>query len=116
MAFRLPELHRNWPFPRIVNPFFKEGSQASREWFESYQLFNATLQHKFRGIESGTLAAFAYPKLSKDHFRVVCDLMNILFAMDDLSDPLNAADARSLADAALDGLRYVTTMFDLFFN
>lgn len=33
--------------------------------------------------------------------------MNILFAMDDLSDEMNAADARLLANAALDGLRYV---------
>ncbi|PPQ77846.1 hypothetical protein CVT25_015339 [Psilocybe cyanescens] len=105
MEFRLPELHRNWPFPRLENPFFKEGNQLSREWFDSHQLFNEVMQHKFREIKSGTLAAFAYPNLSKDHFRVACDLMNILFAMDDISDHLNVTDIRSLAIAALDGLR-----------
>jgi hypothetical protein len=38
------------------------------------------------------------------HYRVACDLVNLLFVFDDLSDELPAQDARTVAAISLDAL------------
>ncbi|GJJ12833.1 hypothetical protein Clacol_007078 [Clathrus columnatus] len=106
LIFQLPNLHRSWPFPRVFNPYHKSIAVESSNWIDSFHLFSPARQLKFRLIEAGTLAALAYPSHTKEHFRVACDLMNLLFAMDDLSDPLDPHDARELADTALDALHF----------
>lgn len=107
MTFRLPDLHKAWPFPPKSNIYHKAVAAESSNWIDTFKLFSPAGQVKFRRIEAGTLGALAYPSHTRDHFRVACDLMNLLFAMDDLSDPLNPQDARELADIALDALQYV---------
>ena len=105
MTYRLPNLHANWPFERRSNPYHVECAQESIKWLESFSLFPASGKAKFRGIQAGLLASLAYPNLGREHFRASCDLMNILFAMDDISDILKPGEARGVADIALDGLK-----------
>ncbi|GJJ12837.1 hypothetical protein Clacol_007082 [Clathrus columnatus] len=88
----------------MVNSYHISGtvSADSANWIDSFKLFSPARQLKFRLIDIGTLTALSYPLHSKEHFRIACDFMNLLFAVDDLSDNLDPHDVRQLADTALD--------------
>lgn len=43
----------------------------------------------------GLLAAYVYPYASYEKFRLSCDLMNVLFVMDEISDDQSGEDART---------------------
>ncbi|KAF9465685.1 isoprenoid synthase domain-containing protein [Collybia nuda] len=105
MSFHLPDIHRDWPFPRADNPHYVEVASESVRWIESFKLFPTDRQRSFHAILPGLLGSMAYPNLSRAHFRTACDLMNILFAVDDISDRLNPTEAKVIADAMLDALR-----------
>lgn len=78
----------------------------SANWTESFNVFSPEHATKFRGINVGLLASLAYPHHTKDQLRAACDLMNVLFAMDDVTDVLNPEDVRAVAEIVLDALRY----------
>lgn len=101
MHYLLPNLHAEWPFPKMINPYYAEVTQESIEWIEEFRVFSGKNENKFRRINAGLLAAFAYPHHSRAHLRVACDLMNVLFAVDDVSDVLDGYEAQSLAERIL---------------
>ncbi|XP_044718814.1 delta(6)-protoilludene synthase [Hirsutella rhossiliensis] len=53
----------------------------------------------------GLLAGLAYPDLDKERFRTSCDLMNIFFVLDDLTDVATASEVREMSNAVVDALR-----------
>jgi hypothetical protein len=105
MTFNLPDIHRDWPFPRNDNPHYVEVAQESMHWIESSELFSTDRQKSFQAIRPGLLASIAYPNHSRVHFRTACDLMAILFAVDEISDRLDHEEAKAIADSVLDALR-----------
>lgn len=105
MSFHLPDIHHDWPFPRLDNSYYVEVASESMHWIESFKLFPPDCQKSFKAILPGLLASMAYPNHSRAHFRTACDLMNILFAVDEISDRLNREEAEVIADSALDALR-----------
>ncbi|KAF9465703.1 isoprenoid synthase domain-containing protein [Collybia nuda] len=105
MSFHLPDIHRDWPFPRTDNAHYVEVASESVRWIESYKLFSEESQRSFHAILPGLLGSMAYPNLSRAHLRTACDLMNVLFAVDDISDCLNFEEAKVIADSMLDALR-----------
>lgn len=105
MSFHLPDIHRDWPFLRPDNAHYVEVASESMHWVESFELFPPDRQKSFQKIMPGLLASMAYPNHSRAHFQTACDLMNILFAVDELSDHLNHEEAEVIADSALDALR-----------
>ena len=108
-TIRLPELHANWPFPRTINSHCETTGPASLAWLESFRLFSTRDMLKFRGSKAGHLASLCYPHHSEEHLRSATDLMNILIAVDDITDKLEPKAAREVADAIMDALRCVTS-------
>ena len=51
------------------------------------------------------LVSHCYPYAGYEEFRTVCDLMNILFVLDDLCDDLGGADARTTGYKFVNGMR-----------
>ena len=105
MSFHLPDIHHDWPFPRIDNPHYAEVAQDSMRWAESFKIFSGARQRSFQAILPSLLGSMAYPNHSRVHFRTACDLMTILFAVDEISDRLNPEEAKVIADTVLDALR-----------
>jgi hypothetical protein len=101
MHFRLPNLHATWPFPKTINPHYAQASAESLCWIDSFQLFSEANREKFHGINAGLLGALAYPRHNKEQLRVACDLMNVLFAVDEVSDDLDGEDAQKLAELVI---------------
>ncbi|KAJ3561920.1 hypothetical protein NP233_g9901 [Leucocoprinus birnbaumii] len=105
MSFHLPDIHHDWPFPRGNNPNYDEVAEESMKWLESFRIFSEDRQKSFRAIMPGLLASMAYPDHSRPHFRSACDLMAVLFAVDEISDRLAPEEARDIAESALNALR-----------
>jgi hypothetical protein len=101
-SYRLPNLHAGWPFPKILNPLYSEVSPDSLKWIDSYHIFTSNQQDKFGRIKAGMLGAFAYPVHGRKDLRLACDLMNVLFAVDEVSDVLDGAEAEELSAKILE--------------
>jgi hypothetical protein len=104
-SFKLPNLHANWPFKRAINEFCPSVSVESFNWFTSFDVFDAKAHQKLKDVETGYLAALAYPFHSHRHLRLSADLMILLFAVDDISDKLDGPETSKLAAIALDALK-----------
>src|ERR1700761_3467099 len=116
MSFHLPDIHSNWPFLRADNTHYVEVAPESMRWAESFNIFSPDRQRSFQAILPGLLASMAYPNHSRVHFRTACDLMAILFAVDEISDRLGPEEAKVIADCALDALKWVLVHQALIFN
>ncbi|PIL22415.1 terpene synthase [Ganoderma sinense ZZ0214-1] len=103
-TIRLPETMANWPLPRRLNPHYAAVVEQSAEWISSFGAFGPKAQLAFDKCNIGLLATMSYPTLSKEHYRIGCDLMNLFFVWDDHTDPLSAAEVRAIADCSLDAI------------
>ena len=103
--FQLPDLTEDWPFPRIINPHFKDVAPVSADWIDDFNAFSFKRRVAFRKANFGLIASLAYPHASTEHLRAGCDLMNAFFVFDDISDDQCAADVRKEAETIMDALR-----------
>ena len=49
----LPETMADWPWPRAINPYYKEVSAQSDAWFHSFKAFSARSQKAFDKCDFG---------------------------------------------------------------
>jgi hypothetical protein len=104
-TYRIPDLHAGWPFLKMLNPLYSEVAADSLKWISSYQLFTSKQQDKFSKIKAGMLGAFAYPVHDRKDLRLGCDLLNLLYVVDEVSDLLDGAEAKELAAKILGCLK-----------
>ncbi|KAJ7893945.1 hypothetical protein B0H14DRAFT_3427245 [Mycena olivaceomarginata] len=64
-VFRLPEMLKNWPWPRSISPFYEQVKKESSEWCESFQAFSPKAQNAFNLCDFSLLAWLGYPRLNK---------------------------------------------------
>ncbi|KAI0333186.1 terpenoid synthase [Cubamyces sp. BRFM 1775] len=95
-----------WPWVRRINPYHRDITAASAAWIESFKIFDPKAQATFNKGRFGLLASLAYPLATPEHFRVACDLMNLFFAFDELSDAGDEHAAQLLVDTMMDALRH----------
>ena len=99
-TFRLPDIH--CPFPLTYHEHGDEIAAASDRWFEtSCRGFTEDKRRRLYGLKAGQLTAYCYDGAEDDRLRVVCDFMNFLFHLDDLSDDLKARDTVILSDIVM---------------
>ncbi|KAM7192315.1 terpene cyclase [Naviculisporaceae sp. PSN 640] len=101
----IPDTLAHFPWPRSVNPHFEECKAESDAWIRSFRVFSPKAQKAFDRCDFSLLAAMAYPRLDKAGCRVVCDVMNLFFVIDDESDRADEYEARYQADCVMDALR-----------
>lgn len=88
--------------PSSVNPHYAKVSAESVAWITGPQglysaadtAVNARWEEYFAKTDGPLLAAYVYPYASYDKFRQCCDLVNMLYAMDEISDYQTGEDAR----------------------
>lgn len=95
--FRLPQLQCQ--FALTYHESGDAVAAASDAWFANgFSNFTDVARRRLNGLKAGQLTAYCYNKTSEDRLRVVCDFMNFVFHLDDLSDNLKSKDTVILAD------------------
>jgi hypothetical protein len=107
-TFQLPDLFKDWPLPRTINPHHEEIASISADWIDSYKAFSPRRRIAFRKAAFGLLASLACPLANREHLRAGCDLMNVVFVFDDISDEQCESDVRKESDLIMDALRYTS--------
>jgi hypothetical protein len=50
---RLPNTMANWPFPRMINPHYKEVKEECDAWFRGFDAFTPKSQRAFDKCDLG---------------------------------------------------------------
>jgi len=95
-SFQLPQF--SLPFTLSYPPNGDAIAADSDEWFKAiYGRLSETQLRNLYGLKAGILTGYCYPYTDDERLRIICDFMNILFHLDDLSDPLSLGDTKSFA-------------------
>ncbi|KAI0345586.1 terpenoid synthase [Trametopsis cervina] len=87
--FYIPETMADWPWPRVMNPHYKEVTAASSEWFRSFKPFNEKSQHAF---DKGDFA------------KTNLNLSQLFFVIDEYTDVEPEPVVRAMIDVVIDVL------------
>ncbi|KAF8160449.1 isoprenoid synthase domain-containing protein [Mycena galopus ATCC 62051] len=105
-VLELPDIHKRWPFPVAYNRWEDTVSVETLAWIESLSILSDFQMEKFRAINFCSFASMAYAYLTDvHHFRVACDMVNLLFVLDDITDELSAQEVGYIAEISLAAFR-----------
>ncbi|KAF8874007.1 terpenoid synthase [Infundibulicybe gibba] len=109
-AYIIPDLLRNWPWPRRLNPHYSVCNAESTAWCEALGAFNSPeSQDALNRCASGLLGALTYPLLDKVNCRIGCDLIHLYFILDEYTDIADPISVRHQADIVMDALHHPHT-------
>jgi hypothetical protein len=105
-TFKLPDLESYCDtFPATYHKNGDAISAESVKWFENgCRNFTEETRRRLYGLKGGQLVAYCYPDCDDEHLRVICDCMNFLFHLDDISDDMMTKDTEVLNDIVLNAL------------
>jgi hypothetical protein len=99
-TIRLPNIHT--PFPLAYHKNGDAIAAASDHWFENgCRSFTEDKRRRLYGLKAGQLTAYCYHNTDDHRLRVVCDFMNFLFHLDDISDDLKTTETVALSDVVM---------------
>ncbi|KAI0261488.1 terpenoid synthase [Gloeopeniophorella convolvens] len=106
-SFYLPNLLAlSTPFKGSTNPHYTKAAAESRAWINSYNIFADRKRAFFIQGCNELLVAHTYPHAEYEEFRTICDFVNLLFVVDEVSDDQNGADARRTGEVYLNAMKY----------
>ena len=89
-CIRIPDFHALTPWRTSFNPHFAEAAAASSAWALSFDIFNGPTSQKkleiFQKNGGALLAAYVHPTAGAEGLRTACDFINLLYAIDELTD------------------------------
>ncbi|KAJ6455197.1 isoprenoid synthase domain-containing protein [Mycena sanguinolenta] len=99
-VLRLPDMHERWPFLVAYNRWEDHVSAQTLAWLESLSILSTAHLKKYQArVNFCNFSAMAYAHFADmELFRVGCDLLNLLFIMDDITDEMSAAETRRISD------------------
>ncbi|KAJ7887375.1 terpenoid synthase [Mycena leptocephala] len=106
-VYHLPKTLRNWPWQRMIHPDFHVAKQESKTWAAGFNL--SSIPDIERASVAGgcaLLAALCYPIGTLYNLRSGCDLMHVILVVDEATDKLDAAAAKSCCDAIFNAIQY----------
>ncbi|KAF7796368.1 hypothetical protein EIP86_007545 [Pleurotus ostreatoroseus] len=113
-CIRIPDFHALTPWRTSFNPHFTEVAAASSAWALSFDIFSGPTSQKkleiFQKSGGALLAAYVHPTTGVDGLRTACDFINLLYAIDELTDCQDSVETgrtaqtviRSVQDEAYD--------------
>ncbi|KAJ6569121.1 isoprenoid synthase domain-containing protein [Mycena capillaripes] len=106
-VYHLPNTLRNWPWQRMVHPDYHVAKRECETWATRFKVSSIPDMERGR-VASGSslLASHFYPIGTLYNLRSVCDLMHTFWVIDDATDKLDAASARSFCDAIFNAIQY----------
>ncbi|KAH8111216.1 terpenoid synthase [Phellopilus nigrolimitatus] len=109
ISYKLPDLISMCNLSSSIHPRYKEAGAESAAWISSYEPLGPETRAFFDKLDTAILSGLAYPYAGYKELRMCCDYINVLFAMDEVTDVQNGADARKTVDIhirALHGEQY----------
>ncbi|KZT28204.1 terpenoid synthase [Neolentinus lepideus HHB14362 ss-1] len=105
LQLRLPDLFAVCPFKGSTNPHYAEVRRESSDWVVKHSAVTGKqLQHILMGNVE-LLASYMYPLADRDRFRTCCDFINLLYAIDEISDVQSSEDARKTGFVCLNAMK-----------
>ncbi|GJE85112.1 terpenoid synthase [Phanerochaete sordida] len=92
-SYRLPDLQAVWTHKPRFNVHFEEAAAGSQEWFLGHNPLEGKLLQIFKKCGGELLCAWVFPYAGLQQLRTACDLINLLFMIDTISDEQNGRDA-----------------------
>ncbi|KAH8831311.1 isoprenoid synthase domain-containing protein [Flagelloscypha sp. PMI_526] len=92
-------------FERQTNPHHALAGAESRAWLESYQMFSDNKKVFIASGQNELLVSHCYPFADYENFRTICDFVNLLFVVDEISDDQNGEDARATGEVFLKAMQ-----------
>ncbi|KAF8550942.1 terpenoid synthase, partial [Imleria badia] len=101
----IPDVLARWPWPRRISPHYAVVDKETAAWTASFSAFSPKAQQGFSRGHFNLLGCMAYRTAKKEHVRAGCDLMNLLFVIDEYSDVSEPSEFRKQKDIVMDALR-----------
>ncbi|KAI0346574.1 terpenoid synthase [Trametopsis cervina] len=105
-TFTLPNLLAMCPWKGSTNPNYEKAARESSAWVDSYNFFVDRKRTAFLTGSNELLVSHAYPYADYYQFRTVCDFINLLFVVDEVSDEQTGKEARKTGETFLNSLRH----------
>lgn len=105
-SFTLPDLVAICPLEGSTNPHYERAARESSAWVDSYNFFVDRKRAAFLQGCNELLVAHTYPYADYEQFRTVCDFVNLLFVVDEISDEQNGEDAHETGQIYLKAMCY----------
>lgn len=90
----LPDLIGLVPFPCSGNPHSEQAGAESVAWIDRYDVFRDSNRATFMQLRGNVMVSRGYPFADLDATRICCDVINLLFLLDEVSDEQDGAGAR----------------------
>lgn len=107
-VIRLPDLLKDWPMKRAINPHYESTAIESAQWLESFNILTPRTRAAFKLCNPSLLSALAYPHSSAEQFRLSCDMMSFFLLFDEFSDSASAGEVEEVVRVLLDVFAYVS--------
>ena len=85
-SFVLPDLLSICPLEGSISQHHERAARESSAWVDSYNFFVDRKRMEFITGCNELLVSHAYPYADYEQFRTVCDFVNLLFTVDEISD------------------------------
>jgi terpene synthase-like protein len=106
-SYILPDLLAlSTPFKGSTNPHYAKAAPESQAWVVNHHVFNDRKGAFFRQCYFELLASHTFPYADYEEFRTICDFVNLIFVIDEVSDDQSGVGARETGQAYLNALRY----------
>ncbi|KAJ6597689.1 terpenoid synthase [Mycena vulgaris] len=106
-VYHLPNTLRNWPWQRMIHSDYQVAKREYETWAAGFIVSSIPDVERARvtaGI--GLLASHFYPIGMLYNLRSACDLIHTFFVIDEATDKLGAAAAKSFCDAMFNAIQY----------
>ncbi|KAF7373866.1 Terpene cyclase [Mycena sanguinolenta] len=95
----------SWPWGRRMNPFYDEVKKEADNWFLSLECFDEKSTNSFVRCDFARMAALCYPDMTREEYRVACDMFTLFFVFDEFTDIVDGKGAQELADLTVQPLK-----------
>uniref|UniRef100_A0A8H7Y3N7 Terpene synthase n=1 Tax=Psilocybe cubensis TaxID=181762 RepID=A0A8H7Y3N7_PSICU len=110
-CYLIPDVLREWPYKRMINPYYRAAQEQSVKWLEGFRPFSPEAQIAFDKCDFSMLSktscligALTIPHASYDLLRSYCDLMNTFFVLDEYTDVTSVEDTQLLCEVSIDAI------------
>ena len=100
----IPDLVSHCDFPLRTNRHRKQATVECKQWLFRGGNLSDRKRNAFHGLKAGLLTSMCYAKAGYPQLRVCCDFMNLLFALDEISDGHDMAGSYVMVDTFVKAL------------
>jgi len=104
--FILPDLASHCDFNLRINRHRKQATAESNRWLFCGDNLSRKSRKAIYGLKAGRLTSMCYPEVGFPQLRVCCDFLTFLFHLDDLSDDMDNAGTKAIADVVMNSLHH----------